>query len=70
VIRIRDPREKVHVALIRRRTVERLRTEDAVAGLFEHDGFAAVVKSQATQLRRDLGGEYPGLPRLDLELRP
>jgi hypothetical protein len=50
----------VHVALVGRRTVQRLRSQDAVARLFKHDRLATHVETEPTKVRADVRREQPG----------
>ena len=56
----RDRLEQVHVALVRRRAVERQRAEQAVAGLLEHGGLPAHVEPEPAERRSDVRSQQPG----------
>jgi hypothetical protein len=58
----------VHVALVGRGAVQRLRAEDAVAGLLEDGGLPAHVQAQAAVGGRDVRGEEAGATRCGLQL--
>ena len=60
----------MHVALVGCRAIERIRTEDAVAGLLEDHGGSAHVQAEAAQLGTELRSEQPGPLSLTLQLLP
>jgi hypothetical protein len=60
----------VHVPLVRRRAVEGLRPQEAVASLLEYDRLTSVVESEPTELARDLRSENAGRLGLGLQLGP
>ncbi len=66
----RDRLEQVHVALVRRRAVERERAEQGVTRLLEDDGLAAQVQPGAAVLGRGLRAEHPRVPGGLLQLGP
>ena len=63
-------RQHVHVALVRRGAVERLRPEEAVSRLFEHGRLAACVQAQPTERHAHVRGKEPCDTRCVLQLRP
>ena len=69
LLRTRDRLEQMHVALVRRRAVERERAEQAVARLLEHERLAAHVEPEPAEGRADVRGEQAGGARCGLQLR-